>query len=209
MTPHSWCKLKHLSRNLTMERFRCCTWHAQNTTHRRHRFNRALWQSHQERHPNQFFAKFAKCYLFHVMICCLLYMITCHMRLIVIALYNLCRLHNRVWLGLKLPHNSDHPDDFLWEDNDPISWTNWADFEPNHMDTSKCVSMGINGRWYTRRCLYTELTVCQPPTFINTPTPGTVIWSKCFLGSHNNNNLLNKYAWPIMSNTRSRMPLGQ
>jgi len=69
-----------------------------------------------------------------------------------------------VWLGL---HKSVDDGFIEWEDNSPVTYTNWDDGEPNYRSSyrsKKCYVIQMNnGRWASESCSRRNTMICKTP----------------------------------------------
>ncbi|XP_072021157.1 lymphocyte antigen 75-like [Amphiura filiformis] len=67
-----------------------------------------------------------------------------------------------VWIGL---YTDDMDDAYKWADGAPLTYTNWADGQPDGNTTTKCVGMLNNpdnpGQWDDVECMENKLYLCQ------------------------------------------------
>uniref|UniRef100_UPI00359023F9 macrophage mannose receptor 1-like isoform X2 n=1 Tax=Myxine glutinosa TaxID=7769 RepID=UPI00359023F9 len=85
-------------------------------------------------------------------------------------------IHTKVWIGLS-DQNKDR--DFVWTDNSPLVYSNWAEGEPS-FDSNDCVFMNpVSGQWKLEGCHTSNSFICyryedpllEPQV---TPSPGAM-----------------------------------
>lgn len=67
---------------------------------------------------------------------------------------------DRFWIGLS---DREDEDEFVWVDDAPGSYTNWAEDEPNDLDGEDCVALDDEGEWEDRDCAERNPYACERP----------------------------------------------
>ncbi|CAH1799099.1 unnamed protein product, partial [Owenia fusiformis] len=76
------------------------------------------------------------------------------------------------WIGQQYVNAT--ADDFAWLDDTTMAWSSWGSLQPNHTGYSDgCVSVDMNGDWFTWTCSESMAYACQKqPEAVTTCTDG-------------------------------------